>query len=142
MHHKAKAIISRRSGNCVMADDTPATSFRTELFGKVADLVRSAPKLRRTLAADYVLEPADAIVVEEAEFDLPEGMLRLGMSNPEFRPPFEWSAEVTLLTEDAASLKHYLITEDNVLRANRRELTPVDSTEADEIRQLLSRATN
>jgi hypothetical protein len=72
---------------------------------------------RDILGGDFVMEPADAVVVQEA-------------TKPTARPPFEWLFEITSEINTGTAMRHYLLREEDIVLAERRTLTPIDEAEA------------
>jgi hypothetical protein len=108
---------------------------RGEILALIKELIAGAPHLVHVPARDYLLEPPGAVIIDEATYETPDGEIRVALSRPEFRPPFEWIGEVTSYINESEYFKHYLVRDDDVVLAQRRDLTVIDDTEA---RMLLS----
>lgn len=107
-----------------------SAATRQQLFARVTELVRAAPNRQEIKADEYVLEPEAAVAVDEATWQLVDGTAKLAVSRAEFRPPFEWLAEVTLELPGDPYFRHYLIRENDVTWALRRTLEVIDEAEA------------
>lgn len=83
--------------------------------------------------AEYAMEPADRVVMHQVDMELLEGRLRVGMTEPDARPPFEWEVEITSELGESDYWKHYLVQAHDIVLAHRRELTPIDAAEAEMI---------
>ena len=115
----------------------PLESSRDELLALVTELIASAANTQIIFASEYLLEPAKAPAIDRATWDLPDTQIELALSRPQFRPPFEWLAEITSRHLKDERPDHFLITEDGVMAAERRELTPLNVTEAASLREQL-----
>ena len=86
---------------------------------------------REVKASDFAMEiEGDPVVVHEAQMKTEVGRLRIAKTEASARPPFEWLMEITSDVGEADYFKHYLIREDDIVLAQRKELTPIDETEA------------
>jgi len=110
---------------------------RLALLALVTKLVANATGMQPILAADYLLEPAAAVVAVRATWQLPAEEVELTLSQAEFRPPFEWLAEITIRQAGVTALGHYLITDTQVVAAQKRDLTPLDSEQLASLRERL-----
>jgi hypothetical protein len=85
---------------------------------------------RDILGGDFVMEPADAVVVQELDVRTEQGRFRLAATKPTARPPFEWLFEITSEINTGTAMRHYLLREEDIVLAERRTLTPIDEAEA------------
>jgi hypothetical protein len=76
------------------------------------------------------LKPA-LIVVKEVEYKWDGERLRVAMTVPGVRPPFEWLYEVSSDVGESDYFKHYLVRESDIVLAQRKVLTVIDEVEAD-----------
>ena len=106
---------------------------RLEVLEAIKSLVQNAPAANEVTAEDYVLEPAEAVVLDHAVIKTEEGDVDLNVTRPGWCPPFEWLAEVTSSLPGRDYLKHYLVRDKDIVLAHRRDLTVVDDREADMI---------
>jgi hypothetical protein len=105
--------------------------LRLEVLEAIKRLISDCPTANVVRADDYVLEPADAIVIDHAVIHTEDGDVDLNLCRPEWYPPFEWLAEVTSDLPGADYLKHYLIRDKDIVLAHRRDLTVIDDAEAE-----------
>lgn len=98
---------------------------------QVAELYEDKARWRDIPGGDFVMEPADAVVVQELDVMTEAGRFRLAATLPTARPPFEWLFEITSEINTGTAMRHYLIREDDIVRAERRTLTPLDDEEAE-----------
>ena len=103
---------------------------RSAILALVTELIEQAPELTHVPARDYLLEPPGAIVIDEAAYQTFKGEIRVALSRPGFRPPFEWAGEITSYINESDYFKHYLVRADDVVLAQRRVLTVIDAAEA------------
>lgn len=97
----------------------------------LAELFEELPDLREIRGGDYAMEPADQVVIHERSVKLPDGQrYRLARTMPEARPPFEWIYEVSSDINEIDYFKHYLVRDNDIVFAMRKELTPIDEIEA------------
>lgn len=108
-----------------------SSAKRQEVLDLVQDLVARAPGSRPVLAEEFVLEPPQAEVLDRADIATPEGNVRLHLCRPDWRPPFEWLAEITSDLPGADYLKHYLVRDQDIVLAHRRDLRVIDDDEAE-----------
>jgi hypothetical protein len=102
-----------------------------EIVSKAQALFDQAPRVREVKASDFAMEiDGDPVVVHEAQLKSEAGRLRIAKTQAEARPPFEWFMEITSDVGEADYFKHYLIREDDIVLAQRKELTPIDEPEA------------
>lgn len=86
------------------------------------------PVLGETLA---LAEPTE-IALYQAEIKLKDGQrLRIGATEPRARPPFEWHYELSSDIGTADYFKHYLLREHDIVLAQRKDLLPIDTAEAE-----------
>lgn len=114
--------------------------LRRQVLDEITRLVKTSPAANAVRAEDYVLEPADAIVLDHALIQTEEGDVDLNVTRDGWSPPFEWLAEVTSSLPGADYLKHYLVRESDIVLAHRRELTVIDDAEARRIMEDLAAA--
>ena len=114
---------------------SPISRERTaELTTRITELYRLLPLRREIKGADYLMEPADKTVIEVGELKIKDGpRLRIGATETDARPPFEWLYEVTSDVTPADYFKHYLVFEDHIALAHLKVLTPIDEAEAEVI---------
>jgi hypothetical protein len=92
---------------------------------------RVEPK-RDVKAGDFAMEEnPDQVVVHEVDLRGGDERLRVAMTEPAARPPFEWLLEITSDVGESEYFKHYLVREHDVVLAQRKVLTPVDAQEAE-----------
>ncbi len=102
-----------------------------EVAAAIAAVYPRLPLRREVLGADYMMEPADAVVINVGELKIKNGpRLRIGQTVPTARPPFEWFYELTSDVTPADYFKHYLVLEDQIVLAHLKVLTPIDEPEA------------
>jgi hypothetical protein len=95
------------------------------------ELYEAIPQKREVPARAFAMEEEpDRIVVTEADLRWPDGRVRVALTKPEARPPFEWLVEITSDVNEADYFKHYLVREDDIVLAQRKVLTPLDDQEA------------
>ncbi len=91
----------------------------------------TAKKHRDVRASDFAMElDGDPVMTREFEVKWPDGRMRVAKTAPGARPPFEWLIEITANIDEGDYFKHYLIREDDIVLAQRRDLTPIDEVEA------------
>ena len=96
-----------------------------------AALYELMPDKKQTYGADLAMDDDGAVVITEGTVKLPGGeKLQIAVTRPEARPPFEWLMEITSLIDEADYFKHYLIRENDIVLAHRRDLKPIDDAEA------------
>ncbi len=93
---------------------------------------------RNVLGAEFVMEPADAVVIHELDVMTEQGRFRLAATMPEARPPFEWLFEITSEINTGTAMRHYLLLEKEIVVAERRTLTPLEAEDAELILSDLS----
>jgi hypothetical protein len=98
--------------------------LRLEVLEAIKRLISDCPTANVVRADDYVLEPADAIVIDHAVIHTEDGDIDLNLCRPEWYPPFEWLAEVTSDLPGADRDK-------DIVLAHRRDLTVIDDAEAE-----------
>jgi hypothetical protein len=104
---------------------------RAELVAAIADVYAKLPSRRDILAADYLMEPPERVVIRVGELKVKDGpRLRIGATEADARPPFEWIYEVTSDVTEADYFKHYLVLGDQIVLAHLKVLTPIDEAEA------------
>jgi hypothetical protein len=91
----------------------------------------AAHNRREVRASDFAMEiEGNPVLTTEGDVKWPEGRMRVAKTLPTARPPFEWLIEITANIDEGDYFKHYLVREDDVVLAQRRELTPIDEIEA------------
>jgi hypothetical protein len=104
---------------------------RAEIIRAARDVFDGSVKKRAARASEFALEiPGDPIMVNEVDVRWEEGRLRVAMTTEEAHPMFEWLIEITANMGEVDYFKHYLVLEDDVVLAQRKVLTPIDSEEA------------
>jgi hypothetical protein len=106
-----------------------------EIRAQIAELARSvfnqAEPKRDVLAREFAMdENPDQVVVHEVDLRSDEGRLRIAVTEPAARPPFEWLLEITSDIGETDYFKHYLVRENDIMLAQRKVLTPIDADEA------------
>jgi hypothetical protein len=92
---------------------------------------RTEPK-RAVRAKEFAMdENPEQVVVHEVDMRGDEGRLRVAVTEPDARPPFEWLLEITSDVGESEYFKHYLVREHDVVLAQRKVLTPIDAEEAE-----------
>ncbi len=95
------------------------------------DLFGAIEHKRAAHASEFEFEmEGDPIVVNEADMRWPDGRMRIAVTTPEARPPFEWLIEITSNIDEGDYFKHYLVLEGDVVLAQRKVLTSIDDVEA------------
>jgi hypothetical protein len=113
------------------------TPLSPELAAQVrraaAALYTDGPQPRREVLGEALaMDAADRVVLREVDIKLKDGQrLRVAQTTPEARPPFEWLMEITSDIGEADYFKHYLIRADDIVLAERKDLYPIDDTEAE-----------
>jgi hypothetical protein len=111
------------------------------LLGLAAKVYASVPAKRQVTAGEFAMEEnPERIVVKEVELKWDGERLRVAMSEPGARPPFEWLYEVSSDVGETDYFKHYLIRENDIVLAQRKVLTPIDAEEAEVLRADLQAA--
>jgi hypothetical protein len=92
---------------------------------------RAEPK-REIHASEFAMEDeTDRVVAHEVDLREEHERMRIAVTEPSARPPFEWLLEITSDIGEAEYFKHYLIRDHDVVLAQRKVLTPLDNQEAD-----------
>ncbi|MEO7617702.1 MAG: hypothetical protein ABIS59_02570 [Candidatus Saccharibacteria bacterium] len=86
---------------------------------------------RQIPGSDFVMEPGDAIVMEELDVMTESGRFRLAATKAAARPPFEWLYEITSEINTGGGIRHYLVREDDIVAAERRTLTPLETADGE-----------
>lgn len=116
-------------------------SRRQELVELIVRVYGSVPAKKEVRAADFAMEDEpERIVVKEVEFKWDGNRLRVAMSEPKARPPFEWFYEVSSDVGESDYFKHYLVRADDIVLAQRKVLTVIDEREAEILRADLQAA--
>lgn len=104
---------------------------REELLEAALAVFELMPKKKPVLGEAFAMDDAQMVVLHEATVKVDEDeKLRISVTVPEARPPFEWLVEITDDLGESEYFKHYLIRENDVMLAQRKVLTPIDETEA------------
>lgn len=120
-----------------------ADEQRQELVALIARVYGSVPAKREVSAADFAMEDnPDQIVVKEVDIRWAENRLRVAMTDPQVRPPFEWLYEVSSDVGESEYFKHYLVRENDIVLAQRKVLTVIDAEEAGILRADLEAGLN
>ena len=91
----------------------------------------AATAKREVHASDFAMElEGDPVLTIEGDVKWQHGRMRVAKTLPAGRPPFEWLIEITANIDEGDYFKHYLIRENDIVLAQRRELTPIDEIEA------------
>jgi hypothetical protein len=111
----------------------PAGSGAREEILKLAQSVFDrAGEKRAVRAKEFAMEEdPERVVVHEVDLKREGERLRVAVTEPDARPPFEWLLEITSDVGQSDYFKHYLVTRDEVVLAQRKVLTPIDQQEAD-----------
>lgn len=92
------------------------------------------PEKKSTYGAELAMNDGEAVVLTEGTLKLPNGeKIQIAVTRPEARPPFEWLVEITSLIDETDYFKHYLIRDNDIVLAHRRDLMPIDNEEAEVI---------
>lgn len=104
---------------------------RREIVAAAQAFFSEAHDRRNMLAEQFAMDgEPQRVVATEAEVRWPEGRMRVAHSKPEERPPFEWTYEITSDIGEADYFKHYLIRDNDIVLAQRKDLTVIDEQEA------------
>lgn len=92
----------------------------------------AVPVKREVPGEKFAMDEApQAIVLREVDIQLGDGeRLRIAVSDPAARPPFEWLMEITSEIGESDYIKHYLVRDHDIVLAQRKVLTPIDDHEA------------
>jgi hypothetical protein len=106
---------------------------RAEIMALAQAIFNLAEPKREVRASEFAMEEhPDRVVVDEVDLKHEGERLRIAITKPEARPPFEWLLEITSdVGESLDYFKHYLIRDDDVVLAQRKVLTPIDASEAE-----------
>ena len=108
--------------------------MRADIMKMAKALYDAVPDKREVPARDFAMDDnPDEVVVREVDLRSGEDRLRVAVTTPEARPPFEWLVEITSDIGEADYFRHYLIREHDIVLAQRKVLTPLDDTEADRV---------
>ena len=106
--------------------------MRTEIMTVARTLYDRADTKRDVRAKDFAMDgDQERVVAHEVDLKHEGERLRVAVTEPGARPPFEWLLEITSDVGEADYFKHYLIREHDVVLAQRKVLTPIDQQEAD-----------
>ena len=107
-------------------------NMRTEIMTVARTLYDRADTKRDVRAKDFAMDgDQERVVAHEVDLKHEGERLRVAVTEPGARPPFEWLLEITSDVGEADYFKHYLIREHDVVLAQRKVLTPIDQQEAD-----------
>jgi hypothetical protein len=108
-----------------------STDLDLRIRREAAELFEMVPEKREVRGSALLMDQGDEIVLREITIKAPgAGTLQIAATSPSARPPFEWLMEITSKINDDSYFKHYLILEDKIVLAHRKELTPIDDREA------------
>ncbi|HEY2004595.1 MAG TPA: hypothetical protein VGH44_05790 [Candidatus Saccharimonadia bacterium] len=107
--------------------------MRTEILKMARDLYDRVEAKRAVKAKDFAMDgDQERVVAHEVDIKHESERLRVAVTEPSARPPFEWLLEITSdVGGEADYFKHYLVREHDVVLAQRKVLTPIDEQEAD-----------
>ena len=106
--------------------------MRSEIMELARSLYDRVDKKRAMKASDFAMDgDQERVVAHEVDLKNGDERLRVAMTEPSARPPFEWLLEITSDVGEADYFKHYLVREHDVVLAQRKVLTPIDQQEAD-----------
>jgi len=106
--------------------------MRDEILTLARNIFDQAQPKRAVTAKEFAMDDEpDRVVVHEVDLRRSGERLRVAVTEPEARPPFEWLYEITSDIGESEYFKHYLIREEDVVLAQRKLLTPLDQQEAD-----------
>jgi len=106
--------------------------MRTEILKLARDLYDQTEAKRAVRAKDFVMDgDQERVVAHEVDLKHGDERLRVAVTEPSARPPFEWLLEITSDVGEAGYFKHYLVREYDVVLAQRKVLTPIDQQEAE-----------
>src|SRR6266403_3361501 len=93
-----------------------------EVRAEITNLARSVfdrtGRRREVKASEFAMEDnPDRVVVDEADLRNGSERLRIAMTKPDARPPFEWLVEITADVGEADYFKHYLIRDNDIVLA-------------------------
>ena len=115
--------------------------MRTEILKLAQGLYDSVETKRAVRAKDFAMDgDQERVVAHEVDVKHGDERLRVAVTEPSARPPFEWELEITSDIGEADYFKHYLVRSDDVVLAQRKVLTPIDAQEADLIKSDLQTA--
>lgn len=107
---------------------------RAEILKMAKALYDESPVKREVRAREFAMdENPEQVVVREVDLRSGDDRLRVAVTVPAARPPFEWLVEITSDIGEADYFRHYLIRDHDVVLAQRKVLTPVDGVEANKI---------
>jgi hypothetical protein len=105
---------------------------REEILSLARSVFARAGAKRAVRAKEFAMEEdPERVVVHEVDLKHEGERLRVAVTEPDARPPFEWVLEITSDVGHADYFKHYLVLADEVVLAQRKVLTPIDREEAD-----------
>lgn len=106
--------------------------MRNEILKLARSLYDRVEAKRDVTAKDFAMDgDQDRVVAHEVDLRHEGERLRVAVTEPSARPPFEWLLEITSDVGEAEYFKHYLIRDHDVVLAQRKVLTPIDQQEAD-----------
>jgi hypothetical protein len=105
---------------------------RAEIIALAQSVFDRAGSKRAVRAGEFAMdEDPDQVVVHEVDLRSEGDRLRIAVTMPEARPPFEWLIEVTSDIGETDYFKHYLVRENDIMLAQRKVLIPLDAKEAE-----------
>lgn len=97
------------------------------LAQEIYDLVETK---RAVSAGEFAMDgDPDVVVARQVDLRREDERMRVAMTEESARPPFEWLLEITSDIGESDYFKHYLIREDDVVLAQRKILTVIDTQE-------------
>lgn len=106
-----------------------------QLLSLIVETLEASSATQAVYGREFVMEPGDQLVGYRVKLNLPDYWLRLDVSTARARPPFEWSGEIT--SDGPTGLEHYLVRDDDVVRAERKNLTVLSPVEVMKIIELM-----
>jgi hypothetical protein len=105
---------------------------RDQIFALAQSIYDRAEPKRDVRAKEFAMdEQPEQVVVHEVDLRSEDGRMRIAVTEPAARPPFEWLLEITADIDETDYFKHYLVREHDVVLAQRKVLTPIDQVEAE-----------
>jgi hypothetical protein len=91
---------------------------------------------------EYMGYDPDVILIRAVQFEQPQALYRLAVTEEAARPDFEWLAEVTITESETGTLRHYLVRSQDVVETYGRKVLEVTPEQAAELQSELQRLTN
>jgi len=105
---------------------------RKEILTLAKSLYDRVEPKRAVRAKEFAMdEEPEQVVVHEVDMRHEAERLRVAITEPSARPPFEWLLEITSDVGESDYFKHYLVREHDVVLAQRKVLIPIDREEAE-----------